>query len=190
LKASRSIKILPILLPPKKDGFQETNLVLPVTGNRIMPHTEKNWPFPGDWDSTKFVFPRQTHSDHVAIVDSANQAESIADTDAVITNEPGLFVCVQTADCVPILLYDPQKKVVAAIHAGWKGTVSKIAQKAICKMTEQYGSNPADIVAGIGPSIHMHAYEVGPEVVDQVKANFDNTGVLLKPSTKRMPCLF
>jgi hypothetical protein len=136
----------------------------------------------GDWDYRKFVFPRQTHSDHVELVDSSNQAEMIADTDAVITNEPGIFMCVQTADCVPILLYDPQKKVVAAIHAGWKGTVSKIAQKAIIKMTEKYGSNPEDIIAGIGPSIHMHAYEVGPEVVELVNANFNNTGVLLKPS--------
>jgi len=136
----------------------------------------------GDWDRTKFVFPRQTHSDHVAVIDSANQSEMIEDTDALITNEPGLFICVQTADCVPILLYDPQKKVVAAVHAGWKGTVSKIVQKTIQKMTEQYGCNPADIVAGIGPSIHMHAYEVGSEVVEQVKANFNNTGALLKPS--------
>jgi len=136
----------------------------------------------GDWDSAKFVFPRQTHSDHVEVVDSVNLAEMLVDTDAVITNERGIFVCVQTADCVPILLYDPQKKVVAAIHAGWKGTVSKIARKAIRKMTEKYGSNPADIIAGIGPSIHMHAYEVGPEVIEQVKANFSTVGVLLKPS--------
>jgi len=154
------------------------------TGDRESDYTayRKELAVSGDWDSTKFVFPRQTHSDHVEVVYSANQAEILVDTDAVITNEPGLFVCVQTADCVPILLYDPVKKVVAAIHAGWKGTVSKIAQKAIRKMTEQYGCNPEDIVAGIGPSIHMHAYEVGPEVVEEVRASFSNTGVLLKPS--------
>lgn len=134
-------------------------------------------------DSGRFVFPRQTHSDHVAVVSSGNN-HTIANTDALITNEPGLFVCVQTADCVPILLYDPQKRVVAAVHAGWRGTVSKIAMKTIRQMTEKFDCQPSDIVAGIGPSIHMHAYEVGPEVVEAVAANFSNSSALLKPSLK------
>ncbi len=133
-------------------------------------------------DAKQFVFPRQTHSDRVAVVTSDNFANTIEDTDALITNEPGIFICVQTADCVPILLFDPKKKVVAAIHAGWKGTISKIAKKAVLRMTETFGSNPTDIVAGIGPSIHMHAYEVGPEVVEAVEASFSNSTALLKPS--------
>lgn len=132
-------------------------------------------------DARQFVFPRQTHSDNVVVVTSENE-NTITDTDALITNEPGLFICVQTADCVPILLYDPQKKVVAAIHAGWKGTISKIAQKTIQKMTDQFGCQSSDIVAGIGPSIHMHAYEIGSEVVEAVRANFSNSSALLKPS--------
>jgi hypothetical protein len=118
----------------------------------------------------------------VAIASSAIKASAIADTDALITNEPGLFVCVQTADCVPILLFDPIHKVVASIHAGWRGTVSKIALKTILKMTAQFGSDPKDIVAGIGPSIHVHAYEVGPEVINAVQENFVNSLAILKPS--------
>jgi polyphenol oxidase len=133
-------------------------------------------------DANQFVFPRQTHSDRVVVVTSENVTSSIDDTDALITNERGLFICVQTADCVPILLFDPVKKVVAAIHAGWKGTISKIAKKAIGQMTEKFGCDPANIVAGIGPSIHIHAYEVGPEVVQAVEANFGNSPALLKPS--------
>lgn len=133
-------------------------------------------------DADQFVFPRQTHSDRVVIVTSENVTDTIDDTDALITNERGLFICVQTADCVPILLFDPVKKVVAAIHAGWKGTISKIAKKTISQMTERFGCNPADIVAGIGPSIHIHAYEVGPEVVQAVEASFSNYPALLKPS--------
>lgn len=129
----------------------------------------------GEWKVDQFVFPRQTHSDHVEIAGSVNPACSFPDTDALITNEPGLFVCVQTADCVPVLLYDPQKKVVAAVHAGWRGTISKITQKTISLMTEKFGCNPADIIAGVGPSIHMHAYEVGPEVVEAVEKNFSNS---------------
>ena len=134
-----------------------------------------------EWDGESFVFARQTHSDHIAIVNSG-KGNTISDTDALITNEPGLFVCIQTADCVPILLFDPQKKVVAAIHAGWRGTVSKIALKSIQQMTEKFGCNPVNIIAGIGPSIHMHAYEVGPEVVEAVKISFTNSSALLKPS--------
>jgi YfiH family protein len=136
----------------------------------------------GEWETTRFVFPRQTHSDHIAVVDSVIQAPAIADTDALITNQPGLFVCVQTADCVPVLLYDPKKKVVAAIHAGWRGTVSKIAAKTVHRMAEEFGCSSANILAGIGPSIHMHAYEVGPDVVNAVENNFSNSPALLKPS--------
>ncbi len=136
----------------------------------------------GEWKVNQFVFPRQIHSNHVEIAGSGNQAAAVTDTDALVTNEPGLFVCVQTADCVPVLLFDPQKKVVAAIHAGWRGTTSKIALKTVALMTEKYGCDPGDIVAGIGPSIHMHAYEVGPEVVEAVEQNFSNSSSLLKPS--------
>ncbi|MFY9153900.1 MAG: peptidoglycan editing factor PgeF [Prolixibacteraceae bacterium] len=138
----------------------------------------------GEWKVNQFVFPRQTHSDQVVIVDSDNRSATIPETDALITNERGVFVCVQTADCVPVLLFDTQKKVVAAIHAGWRGTVSKIVKKTILKMAEKFDCNPDDIVAGIGPSIHMHAYEVGPEVVKSVEENFSNSSSLLKPSLK------
>ena len=141
-------------------------------------------------DSKRLIFPRQTHSDHVAVVTSGNTETTIPDTDALITNEPGLFVCVQTADCVPILLFDPHKKVVAAIHAGWRGTVSKIALKTVRQMTENFGCQPADIIAGIGPSIHIHAYEVGPEVVEAVSANFSNATALLKPSLNQGKAYF
>ena len=133
-------------------------------------------------EESSFVFPRQTHSDRIAVVNSENFANTIDDTDALITSEKGLFICVQTADCVPVLLFDPVKKVVAAVHAGWKGTISKIAGKTVAEMTETFGCNPDDIVAGIGPSIHMHAYEVGPEVVEAAEANFSNSPALLKPS--------
>ncbi len=154
------------------------------TGDRESEYAEfrKELVVSGEWETAQFVFPRQTHSDHVAVVREANHVPAIADTDALITNQPGLFVCVQTADCVPVLLYDPKKQVVAAVHAGWRGTVSKIAAKTIRRMTEEFGCSPADIIAGIGPSIHIHAYEVGPEVVNAVENNFSNSRALLKPS--------
>lgn len=142
------------------------------------------------WDVDRYIFARQTHSDHIAVVSSGNLATTIADTDALITNVPGLFVCIQTADCVPVLLFDPQQRVVAAIHAGWRGTVSKIAKKTIEQMTATFGCDPANIIAGIGPSIHLHAYEVGWEVVEAVEANFMNSAALIKPSLNEGKAFF
>ena len=85
--------------------------------------------------------------------------------DALVTNVPDVCVAVSTADCVPVLLYAPDRKVVAAVHAGWRGTVLHIARKAASLMIEAYDCDPAQLVAGIGPSISQAAFEVGEEVV-------------------------
>jgi YfiH family protein len=92
--------------------------------------------------------------------------------DASATNSPGLLLGVQTADCVPILLVDPKKRAVAAVHAGWRGTLQRILVKAIGKMQMQYKSNPADLLAAIGPSIGGCCYEVGTEVATQFLSQF------------------
>lgn len=136
----------------------------------------------GEWKLNQFIFPVQTHSDVVGVVNENTTTEDFDGCDALITNQTGIFLCVQTADCVPILLYDPVKNVAAAIHAGWRGTVSKIVKKTILRMNEKFDCNPINIVAGIGPSIHFHAYEVGHEVVEIIQANFENHAELLKPS--------
>ena len=82
-----------------------------------------------------------------------------------MTNVPDVCVAVSTADCVPVLLYAPDRKVVAAVHAGWRGTVLHIARKAASLMIEAYDCDPTQLVAGIGPSISQAAFEVGEEVV-------------------------
>lgn len=87
--------------------------------------------------------------------------------DALIENQPGLAIGVKTADCVPILLADPVQRVVAAVHAGWRGTAAAIAATAIRRMASEYGSKPEDIQAAIGPSIGACCFEVGPEVARQ-----------------------
>ena len=92
--------------------------------------------------------------------------------DASITNEPGLLLGTQTADCVPVLLVDPRKRVVAAIHAGWRGTLSRIAQKTVGRMQMEFGCGPTDILAAIGPSIGPCCYEVGAEFVTKFAAQF------------------
>lgn len=94
--------------------------------------------------------------------------------DALVTNLPGYCLCISTADCVPVLLYDPQNKVVAAIHAGWRGTVARIVEKTISVMSRHYGSQGKDIIACIGPSISLEAFEVGDEVYQAFyEAGFD-----------------
>ncbi|HTQ96114.1 MAG TPA: peptidoglycan editing factor PgeF [Candidatus Acidoferrum sp.] len=92
--------------------------------------------------------------------------------DASITQEAGLLQGTQTADCVPILLVDPKKQAVAAIHAGWRGTLSRIAQKTVGRMRFEFGSKPSDLLAAIGPSIGPCCYEVGAEFVTKFTAQF------------------
>jgi YfiH family protein len=87
----------------------------------------------------------------------------------MVTNVPNICLTVLLADCVPILLYDPSKVVIGAVHAGWKGTLRLIAQEAVKVFQEYFGSSSRDILCGIGPSIGPCCYQVGPEVISQVK---------------------
>jgi polyphenol oxidase len=116
----------------------------------------------------QLFFPAQTHSIHVKRVEPGTTSGSLTDTDALITDTPGLCICVMSADCVPILLYDPVKKAAGAVHAGWRGTVGKIVTATVQAMQQAFGTSPADIVAGIGPSICPEVYQVGGEVIEAV----------------------
>ena len=92
--------------------------------------------------------------------------------DASSTDTPGLLLAVQTADCVPILLVDPKKRAVAAIHAGWKGTLARIAEKAVGRMRYEYGSKPTNLLAAIGPCVGPCCYEVAADFVAKFTAQF------------------
>jgi len=92
--------------------------------------------------------------------------------DASFTKAPGLLLGVQTADCAPILLVDPKRRAVAAIHAGWRGTLARIALKTVGQMRMRLGSNPADILAALGPAIGGCCYEVGTELVTKFTSQF------------------
>lgn len=92
--------------------------------------------------------------------------------DAILTDQPGVTLLMRFADCVPVFLFDPVHKVVGLAHAGWQGTLKRTAASAVQTMQEQYGSRPADILAGIGPSIGPHHYPVGAEVARQVEEVF------------------
>lgn len=122
--------------------------------------------------------PRQTHSDHVQYVSSCGRPD---DTDAVFTDVPGLCLAVKTADCIPVLLYDHRNRSVAAIHAGWKGTVQYIVEKTIRAM----GSSGSNLSAIIGPGISLDSFEVG----DEVYARFQAEGFPMERIAQRFPSL-
>jgi len=124
----------------------------------------------------------QVHSAEVVCVDAPRGADvPHIQADAILTDNPEVTLFMRFADCVPILLFDPRKKVAGIVHAGWRGTIKKIGLAAVQAMVINYGSNPADILAGIGPSISVERYEVGQEVVDQVEKNFSkDAGLLLQ----------
>ncbi len=131
----------------------------------------------------QLVFPRQTHTNSVAEISQVPGTE-LKETDALVSKQAGICLCVQTADCVPILLFDPVKGVISAIHSGWRGTVKKIAGIAVKKMEMNYGTSPGNILALIGPSIGSEVYEVGGEVVEEVKKNIPNASKTLSKGSK------
>jgi len=118
----------------------------------------------------KLISLKQIHSDVIHLFDTP-PAET-CQGDASATNRPDLLLSVQTADCVPILLVDPKKRAVAAVHAGWRGTLQRIVVKAIGHMQMQFKTKPADLLAAIGPSIGGCCYEVGTEVATQFLSQF------------------
>ncbi len=135
------------------------------------------------------VLANQTHSNNISIIET-NQTlgwekhnDAINDCDALITNQKNILIGVLTADCVPILLFDKTKEIIAAIHAGWKGSRDEILLKTVQKMSEVFGSNPKDIYAVVAPSIGSCCYEVGSDVAknfsDDVKQNMQNEKYML-----------
>ena len=111
-----------------------------------------------------FVIPRQTHTTNVRVIKDIPTQETLQDVDAVVTHLKDFCLCVSTADCVPVLLYDASKEVIAAIHAGWRGTVGRIVEKTLEVMESEYGTDGKDVIACIGPSISLESFEVGDEV--------------------------
>jgi len=124
--------------------------------------------------------PHQTHTDRIAVIDRCGYTrDDLMETDALVTNLRGYAIGVRTADCVPVLLFDPVNRAIAAIHSGWKGTVLKISGKTIRLMTDIYGSNPKDMKALIGPSIGPDSFQVGAEVAEKfAQAGFDMESIL------------
>ena len=120
---------------------------------------------PGD-----FVFCIQAHGPNVGVVTAADrgrgaltQQDAIPGTDALVTGDPGVVLTVMVADCVPIVLYDPAAHVLACVHAGWRGTVTRVSEAAVAAM-RSLGATPGNVIAGLGPAIPPDRYQVGEDV--------------------------
>lgn len=153
-------------------------------------HVAQNQRIFSDWHKGELVLPYQTHEDKILRIDDSWSVKTpeeksglLYGIDALITANAGICIGVSTADCVPVLLYDPVRKIVGAVHAGWRGTVRHIVSKTIAEMIVHYGCNPSDIYAGIGPSISQDNFEVGEEVVEA----FEQAGYNIPKLTLRNP---
>jgi polyphenol oxidase len=133
-------------------------------------------------DAGVLVGVRQVHSDLVHVVRRSDGAlegrlvtgdgKAMWEGDGLMTDVPGVLLGVGTADCVPVLVVDVEKRVVAAFHAGWRGTVARIVELGVAKMREEYGSRVEDLVAAVGPSIGACCYSVGDEVREKFGREF------------------
>lgn len=121
----------------------------------------------------------QTHTTNVRVVTEEDRGNGITkprpytDVDGMITNTPGLVLATFYADCVPLFFSDPENKAVGLSHSGWRGTVGKIGKVTVEKMAEEFGTDPSQLYAAIGPSICQVCYEVSEDVIEQFKEAFD-----------------
>jgi hypothetical protein len=125
------------------------------------------------------VVGQQCHTANIRAVTVADRGVGAAAsdtafpaTDALITAEPGVYLGILVADCAPLILYDPQRRVLGVAHAGWRGALAHIAAQTAQQMAAQYGCQPAHMWAGVGPCIGARRYEVGDDVVDAARAAF------------------
>lgn len=122
-------------------------------------------------DHNRVVKSRQIHTDNVRVVTEADPGVALCDpapceADGLVTNVPGLCLTVFTADCVPVLLYDPVARCIAAVHSGWRSTAMAIVPKAVRLMTDRFGSRPENVIAAIGPAIGGCCFQTQKEVPD------------------------
>lgn len=145
-------------------------------------------------DVKSLVMTHQVHGDHVRVAQRSDVLADLTDplpyqTDGLITNEAGLCLTIYYADCIPVLLYDPVRRAIGAVHSGWRGTAQDIVPKAIAKMSALYGSCPADILAAIGPGIGPCCFETHEDVPQAMAAQLGQ-GVLSHVTPLKEPGKF
>ena len=125
----------------------------------------------------------QMHGSDIKLLRTVDDiGDSEENADAVMSNIEGVLAGAKTADCVPVLIGDPKTGAYAAIHAGWRGTVKSIVQKTVERMIAEYGSDPADMIAAIGPAACRRNYEIGQDVIDEFGSNFTDSEKYFSPT--------
>jgi len=125
----------------------------------------------------------QVHGDTIRIVETVDDiGDSESRADAVMSDMHGVLAAVKTADCVPVLIGDPETSAFVAVHAGWRGTVQSIVKKAVAKLSEIYNAMPDNMIAAIGPAASCRSYEIGQEVIEQFAANFKTSEKYFSPT--------
>lgn len=148
----------------------------------------------GRGKAPELVTLKQIHSDLIHRVDGP--PKTALQGDGLITDRAGLVLAIQTADCLPLLLVDPKHRAVGAFHAGWRGTLARIAEKGVGLMWQHFGSRAQDLRAALGPGIHACCYQVGSEVRERFEAQFAYAGELFREVTvsdevrEKYPLLF
>jgi len=141
----------------------------------------------------KLVTVRQVHSNTIHRIDADDafagaletpEGKAMLEGDGLVTDETGVLLAAGTADCVPVLLVDPMRRAVGAFHAGWRGTAARIVEHGVERMHTEFGSDPKDLLAAIGPSIGACCYTVGQEVRDQFAEAFPYSDALFRADSQ------
>lgn len=187
--------------PAQRSGELNLGFTASDTRDNVLENRRRFLEALGAPPSMKFVTLKQIHSSsirhiarHVARRDASDAQPCKGD--GLMTNEPGVLLAIQTADCIPVLIADVKKKAVAAFHAGWRGTVKRIVENGVGKMRVQFRSRPEDLVAAIGPGIGACCYAVGEEVRTEFASQFTYAQELFQevsdsdPIREKYPLLF
>ncbi len=119
------------------------------------------------------TYTNQTHTTNVAVVEAKDRGKRFMETDGMVTNVPEICLVTFYADCVPLFFVDPVHRAIGLSHSGWRGTVGKMGKVTVERMREEYGTDPAQVVAAVGPSICQDCYEVSVDVIEKFRENFD-----------------
>ena len=119
------------------------------------------------------TYTNQTHTTNVAVVEAKDRGKRFMETDGMVTNVPEICLVTFYADCVPLFFVDPVHRAIGLSHSGWRGTVGKMGKVTVERMREEYGTDPAQVVAAVGPSICQDCYEVSADVIEKFRENFD-----------------
>lgn len=150
---------------------------------------EENFRLLGEaFNVSEFLTVGQIHGTDILFFNSAREEAVVfrsREADGIITSVPGVAIGVRTADCLPLLMYDPKNKAIAAVHAGWRGTVCGIGRIAVKAMNKHVGSEPQDIIASIGPCIRSCCFEVGSDVAEKFEREFGDEVISRKAGSAR-----